>query len=170
MARDKTIGWGLAAMLAVLILDQASKSAAHPWLAIHGPVPLFPFLNLAAASNTGIAFGLGTGAGQPLLILVAATVITWLAVMLMKSDSSVEAVGLGAIIGGALGNAADRLRLGAVRDFIDFHLGGWHWPTFNLADTFIFVGVALLVVPGVASAMTRRSRVESRARPERRNR
>ena len=64
-------------------------------------------------------------------------------------------MGLGAIVGGAFGNVADRLRLGAVVDFLDFHVGGHHWPAFNFADTAIVSGVALLVLSfGRASAST----------------
>lgn len=155
------ISWGLAAIVAVLALDQASKSAAHQWVASHGPLSLLPVLGVTAGSNTGIAFGMATGAGQPLLITVSAVIVAWLAVILVNADSRAEAIGAGAIIGGALGNVTDRVWLGAVRDFIDFHVGDWHWPTFNLADTFIFLGVSLLVAPSIAAPITGRTRARS---------
>lgn len=149
--------WGLAAVLAALLLDQVSKSAAHQWVARHGSLLLLPVLDITSGFNTGVAFGMATDTGQPVLILVAAGIVAWLGFFLVKAESRVQSVGAGAIIGGALGNIADRFRFGTVRDFIDFHVGGWHWPTFNLADTSIFVGLALLVLPGVAGAMTRRT-------------
>ncbi len=157
--------WASTAIVAGLILDQASKSAAHQWVASHGPLSVLPVLDVTAGFNTGVAFGLATRAGQPILVIVAAVIVAWLAVLVVKADSRIEALGAGAIIGGALGNVVDRVRFGGVRDFIDVHVGGWHWPTFNLADTLIFIGVVLLIVPGVFPRTRWRAAPRSPASP-----
>lgn len=156
---------GSTAIIAGLTLDQVSKSAAHQWVASHGPLSVLPVLDVTAGFNTGVAFGLATRAGQPLLMVVAAVIVAWLAVLVVKADSRIEALGAGAIIGGALGNVVDRLRFGGVRDFIDVHVGGWHWPAFNLADTLIFIGIVLLFVPGVFPRTLRRATPRSPASP-----
>lgn len=158
MIRQTASFWGVCTISTVLALDQASKWAAHRSVTPDGSISLLPVLDVAPSFNPGLAFGLASDAGQPLLLIIAAVIVAWLTIMLVRADSMLEATGLGAIIGGALGNALDRVRLGAVRDFIDVHAGNWHWPTFNLADSFIFLGVALLVVPGAVLAMKRRAR------------
>jgi len=138
------------AALAV-ILDQASKEL----MLVHvlnppAVIPVTPFLNLRLGFNTGVSFGfLGDGlAGPWLLSGLAMAVVAGLAVWAVRADSRTEAVALGAIIGGAIGNVIDRLRQGAVTDFLDLHAFGWHWPTFNVADIGITGGVGLLLLHG----------------------
>jgi len=80
-------------------------------------------------------------------LALALVVIIVLSVALWRSNSLVHTAGFAAIIGGALGNVVDRLGDGAVTDFLDFYVDQYHWPTFNLADTFIFCGVILLFIP-----------------------
>lgn len=141
---------GALVALAVLVLDQASKL----WL-LHGlkmvaleRIALTPFLNIYLTWNTGISYSLfpqATAAGRWALLGLTFVATVALAVWLWRSASSLAGLALGAIIGGALGNGSDRFFYGAVVDFCDFHILGWHFYVFNLADTAITLGVALLV-------------------------
>ncbi|MGB1548070.1 MAG: signal peptidase II [Alphaproteobacteria bacterium] len=142
---------GLWIASAILILDQAIKW----WLLHHvftapdtAPV-LSPFLNLVRVWNEGISFGIlgGEEALPPLtLVLITFSIAFILMIWLGRTRRPWICWGLGLIIGGALGNAVDRLRYGAVFDFLDFHAFGAHWPAFNLADAAITVGVALILI------------------------
>jgi lipoprotein signal peptidase len=99
--------------------------------------------------NRGVTFGLLTGFGEwsyLLLAAVALAVVAALGVWLRRAESRLVATALGAIVGGALSNVVDRLRFGAVVDFIHAHVGGWSWYVFNLADAAIVCGVAALVL------------------------
>lgn len=145
------IGYAVAA--AVLLLDQASK-----WwvlLAVMDPprvIEVTPFFNLVLAWNRGISFSLfhmEGAAGPWILAAVALAIVVGLAWWLHRTHRPWPAVGAGLVMGGAVGNVVDRLVHGAVVDFLDFHLAGWHWPAFNLADSAITVGVFLLVIDGL---------------------
>src|SRR6185312_9894980 len=110
---------------------------------------LLPVLNLTMVWNRGITFGLlnGFGAWSYLgLAAVALIVVVALYLWLRRAEARVTAIALGAIGGGAIGNVIDRLRLGAVVDFIDAHIGAWHWGVFNVADAAIVCGVAALII------------------------
>lgn len=140
----------IAAPLAMAV-DQASKAWALDalWPPYSEGVALLPVLNLRLGFNTGVTFGMfaDSAAGAVwLLVAIKLAVVVWLLHWLQRATSRTEAMAIGLVIGGALGNIMDRLRIGAVTDFIDAHYGGWHWPTFNLADVAIVCGVALLVV------------------------
>lgn len=142
---------GVVAALAACALDQVTKSAVAAHLVPGDAIPLAPFFNLVLGYNRGVSFGLLSSSDPStpwLLSGFAAVVILVLAIWLWRSRSRREGAALGLIIGGAAGNVADRIRQGAVTDFLDFHVAGWHWPAFNLADTSIFIGcVALFLVP-----------------------
>ncbi len=155
---------GLVAAVAALVLDQASKL----WLlnvfelGRRGAVAVTPFFDLVLAWNTGISYGWfqDTGpVGQAILLAVKALAVIVLGVWMAKSGTRLAVIGLGLIIGGAIGNAIDRLAYGAVVDFALFHvqIGGktYNWYVFNLADVAIVAGVAALlydsfVTPGAA--------------------
>jgi signal peptidase II len=146
---------GLATAVVVAILDQLSKAAV---LAFFGGRVLgdretvTSFFNLALTYNRGISFGLFNGrAGLNALFfsLAAAAIIVVLAYWLSRVASPFLAVAIGLIIGGAVGNVIDRIRLGAVVDFLDFHIGYLHWPAFNLADSAICIGVAAMLLDGL---------------------
>ena len=142
---------GLLAAAVVLVADQASKW----WVleVIHlpevGQIVLLPVLNLTMVWNRGVTFGLLNGFGQwssLALAGVALAVVAALGVWLRRAESTLVAVALGSISGGAISNVIDRLRFGAVVDFIHAHVGGWSWYVFNLADAAIVCGVAALVL------------------------
>ena len=98
--------------------------------------------------NSGVSFGMFSDfeAGRILLSIVTGMIIAFLFYWLYKESDNTKMLSLSLIIGGALGNLIDRVRVGAVYDFIDLHYNSWHWPAFNLADTCIVLGVLLLFV------------------------
>jgi signal peptidase II len=145
---------GLAVAVATAVIDQASKL----WLLFayklgdRGVVPLTPFLDLVLAWNTGISFSLFAQDGEAgrwilLALMIVAIALLW--VWLARVQSALTAIGLGLIIGGAIGNAIDRFAYGAVADFVRFHITtesiNFSWAVFNVADAAIVVGVALLL-------------------------
>lgn len=136
----------LLTVAAVLTADQLVKAVAFAHVTRQGPVDVGSFLTITAGMNPGIAFGLATSAHPVLLAAIAAVISAALVIMIRRSASVLRQVGLAAILAGAVGNIADRVRFGAVRDLIDLHWGSWHWPTFNLADAFIFAGLLLILV------------------------
>jgi signal peptidase II len=153
MTHNRLTTLGLLTALVVLAADQASKYwvlrlidlPARP----NGQIVLLPVLNLTFVRNSGVTFGLLNGYGAwsgVALTVVALAVVAALGLWLRRAETLLVAVSLGGIAGGAVGNVVDRLRLGAVIDFIDFHLGTWHWYVFNLADAAIVCGVAALVL------------------------
>ena len=141
---------GAAALLAFLV-DQATKLWALEalWPPYQVVVEVLPVWNLRLGFNTGVTFGMfaDSAAGAVwLLVSIKLAGVAWLLMWLRRAANRTEATAIGLIIGGAIGNIADRLRIGAVTDFIDAHYGGWHWPTFNMADVAIVCGVTLLVL------------------------
>lgn len=135
----------------VIILDQASKWWAEISLLLHQPVPVMPMLNITLAHNTGAAFSFLSGAGGwqrwffiSLTILVCIVLFAWL--WRLRAEEKLHAVSLALILGGAIGNLIDRLWLGFVIDFIDVYYDVYHWPVFNIADSTISIGVALLIM------------------------
>ncbi len=134
----------------IIILDQTSK-----WLMLEhvmNPpriIEVTPFFNLVYAWNRGISFGVfntGSPWNRWALPLVAVGICVALAFWLVRSTHWSMTVGIAMIIGGALGNVIDRLRAGAVYDFLDIHAAGWHWPAFNVADSAISIGVVFLIL------------------------
>lgn len=142
---------GVAAV--TIVLDQATKVIVVDALdGDYRRVAVTSFFNLVLTHNTGISFGLLTGSAwwHPwLLVVLALAVVAGLTSWLWRQPDPLLAVGVGLVAGGALGNVVDRIRLGAVIDFLDFHLGGWHWPAFNVADSAIAVGVGVLLFDGL---------------------
>jgi signal peptidase II len=133
----------LAVATAVVVADQVTKHVIVQRLALGETRDVLPGLDITHVRNTGIAFGVFPGRLEVISLLTAAAVI-WMLVHFARSGSRhlLFPVALGLLIGGSVSNLADRLRLGHVTDFLDF---GW-WPAFNLADTFICLGVAILLV------------------------
>jgi len=151
---------GLALIPLTLALDQASKIAvarAFDSGALTGG-PLLPILDLALRYNRGVSFSLlrqDGPLGVALLTAFALAVAGWLAIWLWRAKTRMTAAGLGLIVGGALGNAVDRVLYGAVVDFLDLHALGRNFFVFNLADAAISAGVALLIVDGVFCGQSR---------------
>ncbi|MCZ6599325.1 MAG: signal peptidase II [Acidobacteria bacterium] len=142
----------LALAIAIFTLDQITKAAATAWLAPRDEVTIIPgFLDLAYVRNTGAVFGMFRSLADPwrslILTLVPLLALALVIAMALRTPPTRLRVhgALGLILGGALGNLLDRLRLGSVVDFIEVYVGRYHWPNFNAADSAICVGVGLLV-------------------------
>ena len=150
MARLSARALGALVGLIALVADQASKL----WL-IFGfhiearqPVRLAPFFDLVMAWNPGISYSLfraDSDAGRYGLLAAQLSAILFLSVWLWRARSRWTALGLGLLIGSALGNAYDRFAYGAVADFFHFHVGDFSWYVFNIADVGIVAGVAVLL-------------------------
>ncbi len=116
-----------------------------PYLMAH----VFDFFNIVFTWNPGTSFSLFRTMGEvaPMILIVGTGFITgFILYYLCQRAQSYEVVPLSLIAGGAIGNLLDRIRFGAVIDFLDFHIGGWHWPAFNVADVCIVVGVGLYLL------------------------
>jgi len=136
---------------AVLLLDQGSKLLADSAMALHDPIVLLPSLALTKAYNTGAAFSfLGEASGwqrwffSGLAVAVCGILLAWL--RRLPATEWRTALALALILGGAAGNLVDRVIYGHVIDFIDVYYQTWHWPTFNVADSAITLGAALLLL------------------------
>ena len=139
----------LAVSAAVLAADLATKAWVSRVFAVGDSVEVTPFFNLVLAHNTGAAFSFLAGAGGwQRWFFTAVTVAISIAIVVMlsrqKSAPWVSAA-FALVLGGALGNLYDRLTLGHVVDFVQLHAAGYYWPAFNVADSAITVGVAMLV-------------------------
>ncbi|MEK7715816.1 MAG: signal peptidase II, partial [candidate division NC10 bacterium] len=137
----------------VVVLDQLTKLIALDRLVPGAPVRVIDgFLALTLVMNPGLAFGLLAGVPPgwrwivALLSLAALVVLVQVAVRVLPAGSWLDHGTIGLIFGGAVGNLIDRARFGAVVDFVDVYYRGWHWPAFNVADSAITVGVALLAL------------------------
>ncbi len=112
-------------------------------------IPVTQFFNLVLVHNRGASFGIfsdAPGWASIALIVFAIIISIVLAIWMWQAQETLLSVALGLVIGGAIGNVIDRIRFGAVVDFLDFHAGGWHWPAFNVADSAITLGVILLIL------------------------
>ncbi len=146
---------GIGALVAAVVFgaDQGSKYWILHVLDLPRRIDLrvMPHLDLTMVWNRGVTFGLLTGRGAwdaVILAILALAIVAALAVWLWRSTRIAQAVAIGAIAGGAVGNVLDRLRYGAVVDFIRVHAFGWSWYVFNLGDAAIVCGVAALVLLG----------------------
>jgi len=174
MASSSPSSWpalrlGIGVALLVLIADQASKTAILDVMRPEGvtttPFQAFkviyalPFLDLVLTWNRGVSFGLGNVPGQwnviafsALAVVVSGFLLRWLA----QAPTLVLRCGLGLILGGALGNLIDRLRFGAVVDFLYVHLGRFDWwPAFNIADAAICIGAGFLLLDAARDGLSR---------------
>jgi len=141
---------GMSVGIATLIADQA-----HKWWMLHvyriqdrGRVRLTPYFDLVYAKNTGVSYSLfaaDSAIGQLLLTLFALLAVLGMLIWLGQNEGRLAAVSLGLIMGGAVGNAIDRMVLGGVADFFSAHAFGFYWYIFNVADVAIVAGVAGLL-------------------------
>jgi signal peptidase II len=140
----------VAIAFALVVLDQVTKSLILSHLELGERIEVTGFFNLVLAMNRGAAFSfLASQSGWQVVFFsgIAIVAILVIGVLLYRApDRGPYILGLALILGGAAGNLVDRLRHGAVVDFLDFHFGGWHWPAFNVADSALTVGAALLIL------------------------
>lgn len=140
-------------ILGVMILDQASKAFVHHHMRLHESIEILEgFFAITYIRNPGAAFGFLATLSDGLRFYFFATVSVVALISLgvffyrTRPDEPWTVVGIALVGGGAFGNLIDRLRLGEVIDFLDFYIGAYHWPAFNVADSAISIGLALLVL------------------------
>jgi len=145
------ITWMVVALL-IVVVDQITKWAIVEWVPLYDRVPLNSFINLTHQKNTGAAFSFLANAGGwqrwffvTLASVVSAVIAVWIW-RIRKEGQIVLSMGLALVLGGAVGNLIDRVRLGHVTDFIQVWFGGWAFPSFNVADAGITVGAAVLII------------------------
>ena len=138
--------------LLVVLLDRFSKWLVAANITLHDSVSVVPgFFRLTHVQNSGAAFGLFADSSSEwkvaILVLFSVLALAVVSALLWKNSHTITTtgVGLSLILGGAIGNLWDRLISGHVVDFLDFYLGGYHWPAFNIADSAIVIGALLLV-------------------------
>jgi len=150
MRTDPRFPQWLALAAGVTLLDQVSKAWVLGSLRLMESLTVTAFFNLVLVFNPGASFSFLAGAGgwqKWFFVAVALAISAWLAVMIRRHAAErLLPAALALILGGALGNVVDRLRFDAVVDFLDFHAAGHHWPAFNVADSAISVGVALMLL------------------------
>ena len=134
----------------VIALDQASKWIMVSWLSLYETVAVIPYFNLTMAHNTGAAFSFLANEGGwqrwffvGLALAISVGLFIWLA---KSAKTKMEAISVSMILGGAIGNVIDRVYFGYVIDFLDVYYGSYHWPAFNIADSAICIGAALLII------------------------
>jgi signal peptidase II len=159
---------GVVTALVTLVLDQITK--LHTLfvydLPVREPVRLTPFLDLIVVWNRGISYGLfqqHTEAGRWILVAVSLAAALALSVWIRRTEGRLLAACLGLIVGGAVGNAIDRVAYGAVFDFIHFHIGSFSWYVFNVADAAIVAGVIGLIYDSFVLEKRRTQRKARRA-------
>lgn len=143
--------WSSSAMLLV-VLDQLTKWAILKWVPLYEKIPVNSFINVTHHHNEGAAFSFLAGASgwqrwffTVLAVAVSAFIVSWLW-RLRTQQQHVLSAGLALVLGGAIGNVIDRIRLGFVVDFVQVLIVGWPFPSFNVADAAITVGAALLII------------------------
>ncbi|MDH4333370.1 MAG: signal peptidase II [Desulfobulbaceae bacterium] len=153
MKKDELPIVPLAWLLGVVILDQLTKELVMAYFGLYELQPVIPGLfNLTYLTNTGAAFGMLAGAQSVwrqvffVGVAVAAIGVMFFSYRQFRSQGKIFAHAIGLVAGGAAGNLIDRLRFGAVVDFLDFYVGTHHWPAFNVADSAITVGVGLFIL------------------------
>ncbi|MDA8098587.1 MAG: signal peptidase II [Nitrospiraceae bacterium] len=143
--------WVTAIAVLVIALDQFTKQLIMTRFLLGETVTVIPgFFNVTSVRNRGAAFGFLAGAQGAwrtfFFIIIAIVAMAVIAVLIRKAQDRLLVVALALIGGGAVGNLIDRIRFGSVVDFIDWYVRTWHWPTFNIADSAITVGVGLLAI------------------------
>ena len=149
IANKKYFGASLLLSALTILLDQLSKWWVLDVVGLGSrlQIEVTSFFNLVLVWNHGISFGMLSDHRAPILLMVlAAVIVCILLIWLAKVNDRLTALGIGLVVGGALGNVIDRARFGAVADFLDFHVAGLHWPAFNVADSAIFMGVVVLCI------------------------
>jgi len=140
--------------LIVFLLDFSTKFLAMKALVPHEPVPVFPGFNLYLTFNRGVSFSMfsaNSDMGVWALIGLTGAISALIIYLIYKETEKIARIGYALVLGGAIGNLLDRLRFGAVVDFLDFYWDQYHWPAFNIADSAICIGAGLILYQYVRS-------------------
>lgn len=132
----------------VIALDQATKYLIVKSLTHYDAIEVFPFLHIVNIRNTGAAFGMFKNLGSIFFIIISSAAVVFLIYLIVKNAYNL--FGLSLILGGAVGNLIDRLFYGKVVDFIDFSVGSFHWPSFNVADSSLTVGIIIIFLTSLS--------------------
>lgn len=135
-------------IIGTLACDQLTKLVVLYTLVKNQVVHIFSFFNFVLIFNTGVSFGMFQSNGMLgfwILILIALSLCIWLCYIIAQTNDRLEHISYSLIIGGALGNIMDRFLYGGVVDFLQFHIKKYYWPSFNIADSAIVIGVALVL-------------------------
>jgi signal peptidase II len=137
----------LPVVLMVIVLDQITKYLVARYMSPFDSIGVLPFLHIVSIRNMGAAFGMFRGFGSGFFIGISFAAIAFVIWLLMKS--SYNYLGLSLVLGGAIGNLIDRVLHGKVIDFIDFSVGRFHWPAFNVADSALTIGIIIILLTSV---------------------
>jgi signal peptidase II len=144
----------------VVVLDQATKYLALTYINPYDSFKVLPFLHIVLVTNKGAAFGMFKNIGSSFFIAASLVAIIFVIFLLIRGKE--DRLGLSLILGGAIGNLIDRILYGSVVDFIDLSIGKYHWPAFNVADSSLTIGVAILLLTHFLKTMkTKRSKRKS---------
>ncbi len=130
----------------IIALDFITKKIILAKVMLHESINVLPFLRIVHVENKGAAFGSFTNLGNNIFIIISIIAIIFILVYLSKVHQKLEFISLSLVLGGAIGNLLDRIQFGKVIDFIDFFVGRWHWPSFNVADSALTVGIILFLI------------------------
>ena len=145
--KHRAFVFGLVIITVVFAVDQWTKQLAIDGLSNpHRVIEVTPFMNFLLAWNSGVSFGLFQGQAPWVMIGATAAITIGFLIWMWRTRDRLLGIALALVIGGAVGNLVDRLRHGAVTDFIDMHVAGYHWPVFNIADSAITIGAVLLLI------------------------
>ena len=129
-------------VVSVILLDQTTKHFIINYLSFSDSIEVFPFLHIVNVRNIGAAFGTFKSLGSGFFIVIAVAAILFVISLLMKR--TYNAFGLSLVLGGAVGNLIDRILYGKVVDFVDFSIGSFHWPAFNVDDSALTIGIIII--------------------------
>ena len=133
----------------VVILDFITKRMILKWVKPYESIDILPFINIVHVKNAGAAFGLFSSLGNSIFVIISIVAIIVIIAYLARINGRLEIFSISLILGGATGNLIDRLIIGKVIDFVDFFVGKWHWPAFNVADSALTVGIILFFIASV---------------------
>ena len=155
LAFDQVSKWAITEKMIKPALDTPETFGFWEWLMRFGErlpytaIEIFSFFNIVMVWNRGVSFGMLTqdsAIGSWFLVGLSLVITVWFTAWLLTSQNRVQCTAIAMVMGGAIGNAIDRIRFGGVIDFLDFHAFGWHYPAFNVADSCIVIGVLILIV------------------------
>lgn len=133
----------------VMVLDYVTKRIILAKLAPYDRIEVFPFLNIVYVENEGAAFGMFANLGNNFFIGISVIALVVILVYMSKIPKGLELFSISLIFGGAVGNLINRIMIGKVTDFIDFYVGTWHWPAFNVADSALTIGIILFMLAAI---------------------
>lgn len=152
-------------VILIVLSHQLARLIIFPAVAAHGSfLEVTPFFNLVEVWNHGISFGMAKGLpyGQWVLSVISLSITAVMLYCLHKAEDKISGAAFSLVVAGALGNVLDRIRFGAVADYLDFHAFGYHWPAFNFTDVAIVLGAFLLLFANLVQSLSARHGIADR--------